>query len=118
MQASGSHPRRLCDRRLRPLALSALARSASLCDGFAERFGIGAYSKPEPYHVTPYEGLYRNGPAHLEHSLDVTNEAEANAYLEKLNNLVTNIAQETELMKSEQASFGLMPDFLIKSTHF
>jgi uncharacterized protein (DUF885 family) len=82
----------------------------------AERFGVGAYSKPEPYHVTPYEGLYRNGPAHLEHSLDVTNEAEDNAYLEKLNNLVTNIAQETELMKSEQASFGLMPDFLIKST--
>jgi uncharacterized protein (DUF885 family) len=82
----------------------------------ADRFGVGGYFRPDPYLVTPFHGLYRTSAFHLEQDHDVSNEADANAYLEKLNNLSKGLAQETDLMKAEQASFGLMPDFLIKST--
>jgi len=52
----------------------------------------------------------------LENEHEVKNEADANAYLDSLNALGKGVAQENELLRSDVASFGLMPDFLLKST--
>lgn len=92
-----------------------VALSASRYAHAAARFGYGdaGYSSPNPYVVSQLTGAYVGMPDFFDSQQPVTDKAEADAYLARLEGFAAMLGHETARVTADGAKGVVAPDFII-----
>jgi uncharacterized protein (DUF885 family) len=82
----------------------------------ADRYDFGDKGSPTPYRVTQLTGSYRDIPDFLDTMHSIETEADAEAYLSRLEAFAVLLDQETGLTQADYAKGIVPPDFVLERT--
>lgn len=81
-----------------------------------DRYDFGVQGSPTPYRITQLTGSYRDVPDFLDTMHTIETEADAEAYLSRLEAFATLMDQETGLAQADYARGVVPPDFVLART--
>ena len=81
-----------------------------------DRYDFGDNGNPNPYRVSQLTGSYQSVPDFLDSMHSIETEADAEAYLSRLDAFATLLDQETVLVQADFAKGAIPPDFIIERT--
>ena len=81
-----------------------------------DRYDFGDNGNPNPYRVSQLTGSYQQVPDFLDTMHSIETEADAEAYLSRLDAFATLLDQETVLVQADFAKGVIPPDFIIERT--